>query len=473
MYENNRIPFHEVDFLLLSHKFNISFSYVSQHGLSFIREFVLRILHLAPMQPRDIAGYLGLSEREVRAAVDDLLNKSEVSYLEDGSVKLSPLAISYFDTLGDTPRVSTLQQTDTTLAFELVGFNCVSSKNNNENWKAGIKLAIDAEHQGLSEQFANKQFQRNFYKLLEDGHMRHIQDPDKKYPPSIYKMDAVRRVKEQPIRIEHKFFMDEHGRQLAYDELDQFRNDEPIIDKMARAVERKSKANNLTDIISIMNDLGDDVIKKFISEHGIDIASLTIDVAKSELEDAAIQPFLGPIYSKENWRRFSKIFLAINKKLTGSHQKSLESLIWLAPSDNFWGMSKLLATAQSELRANAKTNGKNAKTLYKTEFYLPVRDANDRHSIQTWKQHIYSIDDCYGYVEGLGGGAVEVIVLPGQYAVVCYHISLPEVSSVSIPIGFITTNVIMIQRVTDFVRDYLKGSAGFEKPITLGQLFAL
>jgi hypothetical protein len=43
--ENTTI-YHEIDFLLPAQRFNINFSYITQKGLPFVREFVLRLIHL-------------------------------------------------------------------------------------------------------------------------------------------------------------------------------------------------------------------------------------------------------------------------------------------------------------------------------------------------------------------------------------------------------------------------------------------
>lgn len=51
MTEEIRLNYHEVDFIVPAQRFNFRFSYVTKQGLSFIREFVLRLVQLAPMKP--------------------------------------------------------------------------------------------------------------------------------------------------------------------------------------------------------------------------------------------------------------------------------------------------------------------------------------------------------------------------------------------------------------------------------------
>ena len=54
MSEELNIAYHEVDFLLPVHRFDIRFSYVTKKGLPFTREFVLRLIHISPMLPSDL-----------------------------------------------------------------------------------------------------------------------------------------------------------------------------------------------------------------------------------------------------------------------------------------------------------------------------------------------------------------------------------------------------------------------------------
>ncbi len=55
--ESNKLVFNSVDFLVKAPKFRISFSYTDDKGLSFVREFILRLLKIAPCKPKQIADF--------------------------------------------------------------------------------------------------------------------------------------------------------------------------------------------------------------------------------------------------------------------------------------------------------------------------------------------------------------------------------------------------------------------------------
>ncbi len=469
----NKVPFHEVDFLLTTHRFNIAFSYVSKRGLPFIREFILRLVHLTPMQPSQIGAYFSLSKRELKEALGELFTKEEITYLSDGSISLTNLAKGYFTKVGDAPQVAVVQQTESTFAFEIAGFNCVGSKRTHDKWNAGIQLPIKSEHQGLSARYVAKHFQQQFYKLLDKGHMRHILDPEKKTPPSIYKMDSVRKVGQEPIRISNEFCFDEFGRFLEYEDLDAFDNDEPVIDSIVKAVSERGKSNNLNSVARAMEAFSDNVTGEFISDSGISIKDLMIEVARRWNDDADIQPFLGPIYSASNKERMQELIASVKKELSKEHLDEIQDLIWLAPSDSFWGRSKGFLSIKNLLLDGAKTTGKKAKAIYKPKIYLPISDKNDKPGLREWKNLFDTPEDCHAYVEGFFDGSTEVLVLKDKFAVVTYHLSMPSVSPIPIPLGFISKKKEIIENIGQVVTGYLSSTVGYDDPVDLGDLSGL
>ena len=473
MIESNRIPYQEIDFLLPIHRFKIGFSYLSQRGLPFIREFVLRLIHLAPMRSQNIADFLGLSELEVDEALRDLLDKNEIEYLNDGSIGLTQTAKAYFHKAGDSPQVATIQQTECTFSFDLAGFNCLGDKRTNESWNAGIQLSIPSEKVGLSDRYANENFQKQFYKLLDRGFMPHIVDPEKKSQPSIYKMDSVTRISTEPKRLTQIFSVDVQGNVLERDGFEEFYNEEPVVEAITEAISAKSAQSNLKQIISAMEHLGDDLCSKYVFENRVDIQGMVIEVAKSMSLDKPKQMFLGPVYSAGNWDRISRVLFSIFEAQAKLHQESIPDFVWLAPSDPFWGYSQRLIDAKGELFGRARTTGKNPRPIFSPKLYLPLSAIDDRSSVHQWKRQLDSSENVYGYIEGLLGGSVELIVLPDRFALISYHIMNPEVSPVPMPLGFYTTDVKEVNKIESLLSGYLQSPQGFDHSIDLGPLSKL
>lgn len=468
--ENNKIPFHEIDFLLPVHRFNIAFSYVSKRGLPFIREFVLRLVHLSPMKPEFIASYLDLSPRELKEVLRELIDKNELTFLDDGSVGLTGLAQGYFSSEGESPQVTTVQQTDTTFSFELAGFNCIGNKKTHDNWCAGITVPISSENKGLSDKYANKSFQAQFYRLIEEGYMPHIVSKESQTLPSIYKMDSVTRIGQEPKRVPHSFYFDDLGRVVERDELDSFVNDEPVFDAITKAISVLGQKNNLADIAKAMAAIGDNITGEYITDSGINISELNEVIELSREQGKVIQPMLGASYLDGNWQNIAKQAEKVFNQLKSQHQDGVRELLWLAPSDSFWGKSDKYLSAKSWLEENAKTKGNKSKRLFMPKFYFPIARENDRRSINDWKNQLGNINECYKYIEGFFNGTTEVLLLQGSFAVVFYHLSIPSISNISIPLGFITTEKKLVGKIESMTREYLNGTIGFDNPIDLGKL---
>lgn len=468
--ENNKTPFHEIDFLLPVHRFNIAFSYVSKRGLPFIREFVLRLVHLSPMKPEFIASYLDLTARELKEVLRELVDKDELTFLDDGSVGLTGLAKGYFSTEGESPQVTTVQQTEATFSFELSGFNCIGNKRTHDNWRAGITVPVSSENKGLSDKYASKGFQAQFYRLIEEGYMPHIVSQESDTLPSIYKMDSVTRIGQEPKRISHTFYFDDLGRLVEREELDSFVNDEPVFDAITAAISQLDQTSNLADIAKAMAEIGDNLTGEYITDSGIDISNLNEVTRLSREQVKVIQPMLGPIYMDDNWQHIARQAEKAFNKLKSQHQDGVKELLWLAPSDSYWGKSEKYIRAKSWLEENAKTKGKKPKRLFMPKFYFPIARENDRRSISDWKNQLGNISECYKYIEGFFNGTTEVLVLQDNFAVVCYHLSIPSISNISIPLAFMTTDKQLVSAIEALVKEYLNGTVGFDNPIDLGKI---
>jgi hypothetical protein len=468
--ENNKIQFHVIDFLLPVHRFNIAFSYVSKRGLPFIREFVLRLIHLSPMKPEFIASYLDLSARELKEVLRELIDKDELTFLDDGSVGLTGLAQGYFSSEGESPQVTTVQQTDTTFSFELAGFNCIGNKRTHDNWRAGISIPVSSENKGLSDKYTNKGFQAQFYRLIEEGYMPHIVSKESDTLPSIYKMDSVTRIGQEPKRIPHIFYFDNLGRVVERDELDSFVNNEPVFDAITEAISALVQKNNLADIAQAMAVIGDNCTGEYITDSGIDVSNLNKMIKLSREQGKIIQPMLGAIYLDDNWQHIAKQAEKAFNQLKSQHQDGVKELLWLAPSDSFWGKSEKYISAKSWLEENAKTKGKKPKRIFTPKFYFPIAREHDKRGISDWKNQLGNIDECYKYIEGFFNGTTEVLLLQDSFAVVCYHLSIPSISNISIPLGFITTEKKLVSEIESMLKEYLNSTVGFDNPIDLGRL---
>ena len=470
MSEQINIAYHEVDFLLPIHRFDIRFSYVTKKGLPFIREFVLRLVHISPMQLGDIATFFGLSDIEVEEAVGDLVDKGDLQFTGGGQVELTSKSRGYFIGLGSTPLVSSLLESGGQFAFELAGFNCVGRKRTNDKWMSGLNLEVPNEIVANSERMVKRKFQENFHKIQEQGFWEHKSLDAEPGRPSIYTMESVRKLGQEPLRLTSLFSIDPEGVPVEREDFDILGDSSAVQELVTDAIVSAQKPMNFKQVGEAMAAFGDHKTRTLFNNHSIDIVKLMLDRQSSALEDGQLVPFVGPLYSKDNWQLINNYFERHLAALKG-RKDHLADLIWLAPSDGFWGQSLRVASCFSELVDGSVSKGKNSERFYESKLYLPVLDSRDRRTIGRWKQMFSGhLSNAYGLVEGFMDGNVEILLLSGAAVVVCYHISNPERLPVSLPVGYISTDSDVVKVVEILVNKYIRDVVSFGNPRDLGPL---
>ena len=470
MTEEIRLNYHEIDFIVPAQRFNFRFSYVAKQGLSFIREFVLRLVQLAPMKPSQIATYLGLNKLEVNEAISDLMDKGDLVFNEQGLVQLTQQSTSYFESIGKPPKTNSIQETGVALSFELCGFNCIGNKRSSGGWHTGIKLSVDNKKLSETEGLAKSNFQRNFYQLLDNDYLKGVRTEGSERP-SIYTIDSVSKLTQDPMRLTTYFAIDQEGKAIEREDFDNLDDSSEVHEAITIALNQSQKGQNIQEIALAMKSFGDTWTKDIFNSNSIDIAALGHRYAEALLDDKKEIPFVGPIYAGNNWEHIRKILNSLSASFMKSKEKAVKQLTWIAPSDVFWGKSKKIEFCFNEIEQAQFTQEKNPQRIYTPSIFLPLSDITDRRTIRSWKNEFRKCsNNLHGLIEGFLGGSVEVIVLEKTFAVVCYHVSRPETHPVSIPVGFITTDLKLINTISDITQDYIGGSSSFNKKHNLGLL---
>lgn len=460
--ENTTI-YHEIDFLLPAQRFNINFSYITEKGLPFVREFVLRLIHLAPMSMSQVATFFGFSRKEVQEAIDDLVERGELTLSENGRLTLTEKSSSYFTELGEVPRLSLLRDSTACLSFDLATFSCLGKDNFSDKWKAGISIKIDDENASCSQTHVSKHFQRQFYEILQKGFLLKELTQDNKDSPNVYTVNSVNKIKQMPVRLPVHFKVDEDGRNVEREDFEKLKSSDYVHAQISLELDNRTRPSNFDEIVKIMAEIGDgDTLKLFDSKGSSVSLQFFEELAKLESNSQKKRTtFIGPIYLSENWKLLQTHLAPLIK----SRQESKSDVgktpfLWIAPSDPYWGMSSNLQVRVSQIFEQSSTKD---KKLYSPTIYLPVGGPDDYRTAQQWKREFEpNTSKVRGLIEGFLGGSVEVLHFEGEFVVVVYHISLNGSYPVSFPIGFISTAVEVVSLIGRKLKLYVDGFSGRE-----------
>lgn len=468
--ENTTI-YHEIDFLLPAQRFNINFSYITQKGLPFVREFVLRLIHLAPMSMSQVATFFGFTRKEVQEAIDDLVERGELTLSENGRLTLTEKSSGYFTELGEVPRLSLLRDSTACLSFDLATFSCLGKDNSSEKWKAGISIKVDDENASSSQTQVEKHFQHQFHEILQKGFLSRSLTQDEKDSPTVYTVNSVNKIKQMPVRLPVQFKVDVDGRSVEREDFEKLKNSDYVHERISLELDRLARPSNFGEIAKAMLDIGDGETLKLFDSKGSSVSlQFFEDLAKLEANSQKKRTtFLGPIYSSANWELLQKLLAPLIKaRREGKADVGQTPFLWIAPSDPYWGKSSNLQVRVSELLSLASTK---EKRLYSPTIYLPVSSSDDQRNARQWKWEFDpNTDKVHGLIEGFLGGNVEMMHFEGEFVVVVYHVSLPDSYPVSLPIGFISADKDIVSAVGRLVTAYVEGSSGFERPNDCGLL---
>ncbi|WP_422132792.1 hypothetical protein [Endozoicomonas sp. ALD040] len=455
MEKNNPVCFHELDFVLPVHRFHISFSYTDAQRLSFIREFILRIVNVSPLTPGDLAQFFSLTKRELNEALSDLVTSGDLRYRDDACVELTSQSRSYFSRMEAIPKVEKIDESTGHFNFELSSLNYLGAKKINENWKLALRLNIDNERKAKSEVLARKAFQQHFQNIVDNGDVKGITDNDDNRV-SLYNVGDVRKVIEKPLRISHRFSVSPVGDFLERGEIADLKDSSEATSLVTDAIDLLKQPLNALEIFKVINELEDDKSKIYITDDGLDIPRILSDRKHSESQGTPVTPFLGITYTPDNWIQVAEVLDKNSKKPKKASEEPAE-LIWLAPSNPFWGKSEKVLSCLQYMLDKSKTSGKKAKKLYKPKLYLPLTGENKDWSRRNWGAEFEGLDknSLFGYTCEFCRGNVEVIVHSDLFAVVSYHLSAPETSPVPIPFGFMTTDKGQIANIRSRVKGFL------------------
>ena len=455
--DNIKITFNEIDFILPSYRYNIQFSYVSKQGLSFIREYILRVVQLGAISPNNIASYFGLNEREAKEAISDLIKREEIKYNENNHLELTEKSQGYFESLGSALNVSELRSSGSNLGFELTSLTCVSSRNTRLGrvWTQGFSVDMSSSKIANRDRLVSKAFQRHFSDLIEDGYMDHVKDKEGGQP-SIYKVESLNQIGKDPYRLKLTFEMDIDGAAIEIGDIDSLKDSSEALELIASIINDHSRKNNHKEIRDAISSLGDRHTSKLFTATNFKVDEFihlkTSDGANKKLHI----PFIGPLYSNENWRIFSDLFEQEKKRIISKHQDDIVDFKWIVPSNAFWGKSDRVNLCFSELYNGSKTSGKKAKTLYNLKIMLPLSDPKNRKEKNNWMHEFSSIkNNLYGYIDGYMDGDVEIVLLADSLVAVTYFLNIPESYRVPIPVGFISMDKGLIDAITYSLNGYL------------------
>lgn len=448
--DKNKIVYNKIDFIVKAPRFRIAFSYTDQEGLSFIREFLLKLLKLKSCTPEDIAGYLGLSEKETLIAIDDLIVKEWVQWKDGNVIELTANGSLLFkESDNKSPQIPTLSENTNIYSMELIGNNFISKQMISRFDNYSIELPVDNEKLSQSKMIAKDVFQQDFLYYKEENI---IDISDKDESARLYKVDFIEQIGNSYFNFTQDFsFFSDTGEQAERADIVNIKNTDQIEQSITKIL-NLGRSSNLSEIYQSAQKIGDLKPLQVISQDHFDIHKFLL--LRNDYEKQNKLLFVGQIYHQKD---LCDEIQDILRRL--EHKNSTLQLNWVVPSDIYWGKQKQIHSLFDMLNQGSKRKVKEKNyQLYdfKTYVPLPLDERTQRKERNDWKRFFRELKKLplHGFLEGFLEGNVEIIILENHFVIVCYHLILSEYD-LTLPIGFMTKEINEIKQVKQLIDTYL------------------
>lgn len=441
------ITYNQIDFVIKAPRFRIVFSYMSDKGVAFVREYLLRLLKITSCKPAQIAQYFGFNQYETEVALADLEQHKWIIWQDNGLIALSAEGQRLFQDSQDSPHIPTLKECSGEYRMELLDSNFLKKNDCDNNSQQAIELVIEPKVLSESSEIARKTFQNRFRQLIEDEIVEvknEVGEIEKDI--SLYKIDVIE-PKGAPdyFRFTQQFeLLPETGQAKERNDVPIITHQENIQQAITAQLEQFDSHDNLRQLRNSMAEITDDNTLKVLFGGTLDFNEFLKVYQEHEQQNGLY--FLGQIYHQET------LFEQINKILDNLNKKSPKKLYWFAPSDIYWGK-------QNKIHDKIQNLIDKQKNDYDFRLYLPLPSERNYHEKQEWLNQFRDISNevLYGFHEGFLDGNTEILFLEDKFAVVCYHAKLSSYP-VTLPIGFMTTDIKRVNHVIRLAKNYLNSA---------------
>lgn len=449
----------EIDVAIPVQAFRFEFMVVGRSDLSFIREFVLRLLKVGDMTSDQVAKFLGLSEKEIRVAITQLNSLKEVTIDHNGRLRLSAESLKYFENESERPKVNSIFERTHTFKFDLFSFDFIPSSQSTDHPFRAIKLQPEPAILSESTTHAKQAFLRSYLDLFEKESIN-FDGINSLHDVELYKLSDIRKTKDHHVRVTLKFSLDVERNTIERSCKNRLYDSNAITKKINDYLFVSSETNNIQSVAKAMEFFNDAISLDCLTSNGFDGTAYIIKLRSESSVKSKTEHIIGALTLSDNWQRISKQIDSLFKKTLENKQGY--KTIWLAPSDRYW--------IQSETTFNRIRELKNLVKGTNFSLMVPVDGADDRYSINSWRSQLGDLKEQSEKIHsGFLGGAVELIIIPDHLAVVVYHLQRPN-EPMSIPFGFITEDLAMVKKINDSYEAYLSGYSASLESRYLGKL---
>ena len=460
----------EVSFSLPCRVFTVSYSVTEKRQLPVVKEFVVRLLYeIDQCNPEILANFFGFNSQEIKIVLEDLIYESLIQWDGD-EVRLSSYAKENFTEVegNAVPRFFQIADMTDRVSFDLFLFKFLG----NDLRKLGRKFlcidvplpddsykgVIDKVKSAFHDQFMHYQSEVKDIDLFSDDSVE------------LYKINHVESLFDQLIPIPVSYYYDGSSQDIVmeYDlpEIAEWDSERQIFNTIDNAIEMASvnESNQTNNVMNYVAYVRDPFLVRMIRSENSDYSTeelkmITQQVSYTQLLtiykneehkvfEGNLQTLMivGNLYTKDNREILEKI---IRRAAKNDESKYLPGALWFTNfQDKTWGRTDhLTATIEMVNQLFDKEPG-NVSLVINT----PCYGENDAYEISS--KYKFSGAKFHSCGNIFDSEQIELLLIPDLLVASVFHFKTNDSRELTIPIGFITKNKEIIEKITKNIRNW-------------------
>jgi len=453
-----------VSLLLPAKQFSLNCSWTTERPLPAIEEFSCKlILVFDSVTPFEIREFFGLSEFEFNGLLDSLLKKRLVEIDPEGLIKASSVLRLKSNGGQGVPTLTTYSIREENVIFDMLTLSLIPRRNY-QGVKYGLpEIPPPSKFGSVNIESIVEEFGRQYRAHLDSTRGGRADNT------RLYKVSHCRPVRTVQVPIDMEIYLDVvpgEGVRVYRDVVERVGDirkhalsnelEAQVADYLASLAIPENSFSFSFSFSDFCEAIGDEVLLNYVDSKGFDFASWLSDrdKRKTGYGSNSTRGILGPVYLPTNART---IYRSLGEAAR-EHAEDVPNAYWYPASVPLWGASgtdleNFVRSFENEL-SSFSDRKQNLVTLFNIQDPSEIKTVKKAFNARL--PHGVSIRD------GSPQDRVEILIVPGLLAVAQYHVQPNSNSSVTVPVGQVTTDPERMEKIGRLFQSRIRASSGSE-----------